>query len=128
MAKVQQRLEQEECVTSRNVAKILNKIEANLKLQQEKLKLLRENMSSIEYWGKDHCDGSLWRPLTEEKAKKFANDIWNLDGLRLNIWYLVKTDTGIQLLNKEKYETYMGETHILYQGSYQACKDFIKVD
>ena len=128
MEKVQQRLEQEEYVTSRNVAKILNKIEANLKLQQEKLKLLRENMSSIEYWGKDHCDGSLWRPLTEEKAKKFANDIWNLDGLRLNIWYLVKTDTGIRLLNKEKYETYMGETHILYQGSYQACKDFIKVD
>lgn len=128
MTKAQQRLEQEECVTSRNVAKILNKIEANLKLQQEKLKLLRENMSCIEYWGKDHCDGSLWRPLTEEKAKKFTNDIWNLDGLRLNIWYLVKTDTGICLLNKEEYENYVGKTRILYQGSYQACKDFIKVD
>ena len=128
MGKVQQRLEQEEYVTSRNVAKILDKIEANLRLQQEKLKLLRENMSSIEYWGKDHCDGSLWRPLTEEKAKKFANDIWNLDGLRLNIWYLVKTNTGIHLLNNEEYEAYIGKTHILYQGSYQACKDFIKVD
>ena len=128
MEKVQQRLEQEENVTSRNVAKILDKIEANLRLQQEKLKLLRENMSSIEYWGKDHCDGSLWRPLTEEKAKKFANDIWNLDGLRLNIWYLVKTNTGIHLLNKEEYEAYIGKTHILHQGSYQACKDFIKVD
>ena len=113
---------------TKNVEKILDKIEANLKLQQEKLKLLRENASCIEYWGKDHCDGSLWRPLTEEKAKKFANDIWNLDGLRLNIWYLVKTDVGIRLLNKEEYSTYMGETHILYQGSYQACKDFIKVD
>lgn len=112
---------------SKNVEKILDKIEANLKLQQEKLKLFRENPSCIEYWGKDHCDGSLWRPLTEEKAKKFANDIWSLDGLRLNIWYLVKTDTGIRLLNKEEYSTYMGETHILYQGSYQACKDFIKV-
>ena len=128
MAKVQQRMEQEECVISKNVEKILNKIEANLKLQQEKLKLMRENMSSIEYWGKDHCDGSLWRPLTEEKAKKFANDIWNLDGLRLNIWYLVKTDTGIRLLNKEEYENYVGKTRILYQGSHQACKDFIKVD
>ena len=128
MEKVQQRLEQEENVTSRNVAKILDKIEANLRLQQEKLKLLRENMSSIEYWGKDHCDGSLWRPLTEEKAKKFANDIWNLDGLRLNIWYLVKTNTGIHLLSKEEYEAYIGKTHILHQGSYQACKDFIKVD
>ena len=127
MTKVQQRLEQEECVTSRNVAKILNKIEANLKLQQEKLKLLRENMSSIEYW-EDHGDGGFWKPLTEEKAKKFANDIWNLDGLRLNIWYLVKTDTGIRLLNKEEYENYVGKTRILYQGSHQACKDFIKVD
>lgn len=29
MEKVQQRLEQEECVTSSNVAKILDKIEAN---------------------------------------------------------------------------------------------------
>ena len=127
MTKVQQRLEQEECVTSRNVAKILNKIEANLKLQQEKLKLLRENMSSIEYW-EDHGDGGFWKPLTEEKAKKFANDIWNLDGLRLNIWYLVKTDTGIRLLNKEECENYVGKTRILYQGSHQACKDFIKVD
>lgn len=127
MTKVQQRLEQEECVISRNVAKILNKIEANLKLQQEKLKLLRENMSSIEYW-EDHGDGGFWKPLTEEKAKRFANDTWNIDELRLNIWYLVKTDTGIRLLTKEEYETYIGKTHILYQGSYQACKDFIKVD
>ena len=127
MTKVQQRLEQEECVTSRNVAKILNKIEANLKLQQEKLKLMRENMSSIEYW-EDHGDGGFWKPLTEEKAKKFANDTWKLNDLRLNIWYLVKTGTGIRLLNKEEYENYVGKTHILYQGSYQACKDFIKVD
>lgn len=111
----------------KNVEKILDKIEANLKQQQEKLKLLRENPSCIEYWGKDHCDGSFWRPLTEEKAAKFAKDTWNLDGLRLNVWYLVKTDVGIRLLNKDEYETYMGETHILYQGSYQACKDFIKV-
>jgi hypothetical protein len=43
------------------------------------------------------------------------------------MWYLVKTGDGIRLLNKEEYETFMGETHILYQGSYQACKDFVKV-
>ena len=110
---------------SKNVEKILDKIEANLKLQQEKLKLFRENPSCIEYW-EDHYGG--WKPLTEEKATKFVNDSWNLNELRLNIWYLVKTDTGIRLLNKEEYSTYMGETHILYQGSYQACKDFIKVD
>ena len=41
---------------SKNVEKILDKIEANLKLQQEKLKLFRENPSCIEYW-EDHNDG-----------------------------------------------------------------------
>ena len=107
-----------------NVAKVLDKIEANLKLKQEKLKLMRENMSCIEYWA-GHCDSGRWEPFTEEVA--FKEDDWNLEELRLNIWYLVKTDTGIRLLNKDEYETYMGETHILYQGSYQACKDFIKV-
>ena len=110
----------------KNVEKILDKIEANLKLQYEKLKLMRENSSCIEYW-EDHGKDE-WKPLTEEKAMKRANGTWNLGKLRLNIWYLVKTDVGIRLLNKDEYETYMGETHILYQGSYQACKDFIKVD
>lgn len=38
---------------SKNVSKILDKIENKLKLQQEKLKLLRENMSAIQYW-EDH--------------------------------------------------------------------------
>lgn len=108
---------------SENIAKVLDKIEGNLKLQQDKLKLLRENMSCIEYYN----DGGFWKPLTEEKAAKFADDPWALDELRINIWYLVKTNDGIRLLNKEEYETYMGETHILYQGSYQACKDFVKV-
>ena len=107
-----------------NVAKVLDKIEANLKLKQEKLKLMRENMSCIEYWA-DRCDGGCWKPFTQKVA--FKEDDWNIEELRLNIWYLVKTDTGIRLLNKDEYETYMGETHILYQGSYQACKDFIKV-
>ena len=115
---------------SENIAKVLDKIEGNLKLQQDKLKLLRENMSCIEYW-EDHNDGGFgngfWKPLTEEKAAKFADYPWALDELRINIWYLVKTNDGIRLLNKEEYETYMGETHILYQGSYQACKDFVKV-
>ena len=107
-----------------NVAKVLDKIEANLKLKQEKLKLMCENMSCIEYWA-DRCDGGCWKPFTEKVA--FKEDDWDIGELRLNIWYLVKTDTGIRLLRKEEYEIYMGETHILYQGSYQACKDFIKV-
>ena len=110
---------------SEYISKVLDKIENKLKLQQEKLKLMRENPSSIEYWV-DCGDGGLWLPFTDKVA--FKEDNWDIDELRLNIWYLVKTDTGIRLLRKEEYETYMGETHILYQGSYQACKDFIKVD
>lgn len=110
---------------SENISKVLDKIENKLKLQQEKLKLMRENPSCIEYWA-DCVDGGLWKPFTDEVA--FKEDNWDIDELRLNIWYLVKTDTGIRLLRKEEYETYMGETHILYQGSYQACKDFVKVD
>ena len=37
---------------SENIAKVLDKIEAKMKLQQEKLKLMRENPSCIEYWGR----------------------------------------------------------------------------
>ena len=70
----------------KNVEKILDKIEANLKLQYEKLKLMRENSSCIEYW-EDHGKGE-WKPLTEEKAMKRAN----------GTWYLVKTDVGTRLV------------------------------
>lgn len=91
---------------------------------QDKLNLLRENKSCIEYW-EDHGDGGFWKPFTDKVASKRKN--WNLDDLRVNMWFIVKTDDGIRLLNKEEYETYIGETHILYQGSYQACKDYVKV-
>lgn len=112
---------------SKNIVKVLDKMEANLKLQQEKLQLLRENQSCIEYWDYDTKGGS-WKPFTEKVASLDHDDYpWNLKDFRVNMWYLVKTDDGIRLLNKEEYETYMGETHILYQGSYQACKDYIKV-
>ena len=57
---------------SKNVEKILDKIENKLKLQPEKLKLMRENMSCIEYWG-DHYGG--WKLLTEEKATKFVKTL-----------------------------------------------------
>ena len=80
---------------SKNVEKILDKIENKLKLQQEKLKLMRENPSCIEYW-EDHYGG--WRPLTEEKATKFVDDPWNLNELRPNTWYLVKTDRLVKTL------------------------------
>ena len=80
---------------SKNIEKILNKIKANLKLQQEKLKLMHENPSCIEYW-EDHYGG--WKPLTEEKATKFVDDPWNLNELRTNTWYLVKTDRLVKTL------------------------------
>lgn len=80
---------------SKNVEKILDKIENKLKLQQEKLKLMRENPSCIEYW-EDHYGG--WKPLTEEKATKFVDDPLNLNELRPNTWYLVKTDRLVKTL------------------------------
>lgn len=111
----------------KNVDKILDKMEANLKLQQEKLQLLRKHKSCIEYWDYDTKGGS-WKPFTEEVASQVYDEYpLNLKDFRVNMWYLVETDDGIRLLNKEEYETFMGETHILYQGSYQACKDFVKV-
>ena len=102
-----------------NIDKILDNIEAQLNK-------LKANKGHLEYW-EDHGDGGFWRPLTEEKAAKFANDTWNLDELRLTVWFLVKTDTGIRILNKEEYETCMDKAQVLYQGTYQACKNFIKV-
>ena len=50
---------------SEHISKVLDKIENKLKLQQEKLKLMRENPSCIEYWA-DRCDGGRWEPFTEE--------------------------------------------------------------
>ena len=109
-----------------NITKILDQLEKIENDRLEKIKTMRENEGAIEY-REDLGDGGFWKPLTEEKAAKFVKDPWALNDLRVNIYYLVKTDAGIRLLDKEEYETYKGETHILYQGSYQACKDFIKV-
>lgn len=112
---------------AKNIEKVLDRMEANLKLQQEKLQSLRENKSCIEYWDYDTKGGS-WKPFTEKVASEVHDEYpLNLKDFRVNMWYLVKTCDGIRLLNKEEYATFMGETHILYQGSYQACKDFIKI-
>lgn len=109
-----------------NIKNLLDNIEADLVRKLEKLKKLRDNQSYIEY--REDCgDGFVWKPLTEEIA--FIDDYnWKIDELRVGTWYyLVKTDDGIRILNKEEYETFIGETIVLYQGSYKACKDFIKV-
>lgn len=117
-----------------DINKILDNIEADLNLQFNKLQLLRKNTSRIEYW-EDHGDGGYWRPFTEDVAavSTLNNYRWRINELRVNMWkvddewYLVKTDNGIQLLNKEEYGTFMGDTVVLYKGSYEDCKNFIKV-
>lgn len=108
----------------KGISEILKELEIEEKRRIEKLEQMKANKGAIEYWD-DHGDGGFWKPLTEKVA---AEDYpWTLDELRVNLYYLVKTDTGIRVLNKEEYETFMGNTQILYQGSLQACKDFIKV-
>ena len=108
----------------RNVASALNKMQDNLERQQKKLEYLRENMSCLEYW-EDCGDGGSWKPFTEEIA--LYDHKWNVDDFRVNEYYLVKTEIGVRLLTKEEYASFMGDTYVIYQGSYQACKDFIKV-
>ncbi len=67
---------------SEHISKVLDKIENKLKLQQEKLKLMRKNPSCIEYWA-DCVDDGLWKPFTDKVA--FKEDNWDIDELRLNI-------------------------------------------
>ena len=109
-----------------NIENMLDNIEADLVRKLEKLKKLRDNQSYIEY-REDSWHGFVWRPLTDDIAS-IDDYNWKIDELRVGTWYnLVKTDDGIRILNKEEYETFLGDTIVLYQGSYKACKDFIKV-
>jgi hypothetical protein len=74
---------------AKNVAKILDKIEGNLKLQQEKLKLLRENMSCIEYW-EDHNDGGFGSLLLKKKQQSLQMILGNLMNCVLTFGILSK--------------------------------------
>lgn len=107
-----------------NVVNLLDQLEKQELERLEKIKELKLNKGAIEYF---QCgsDGGRWLPLTEEVAGKD----WDfcLQDLRINLFFLVKTDDGIRILSSEEYSTYIGNTQTLYQGSYQACKDFIKV-
>ena len=108
----------------RNIPSVLNEIQDNLERQQKKLEYLRENMSCLEYW-EDCGDGGSWKPFTDEIA--LYDYKWNVDELRVNAYYLVKTELGVRLLTKEEYATFGGDTYVICEGSYQYCKDFIKV-
>ena len=85
----------------------------------ERLVEMKKNKGAIEF-----LKGGTWVPLTDEDVDKYG---FSVDILRLNIHYLVKTNNGIRILNAEEYATYMGDTVVLYQGCYEACKNFIKV-
>lgn len=106
----------------KNILKALDIIQENLESQIKKLEYLRENTAYIEYW--DPNGEGRWKPFTEEMA---IHRKWNVDDLRVNRYYLVNTNNGILLLDKKEYETYRGETHVLCVGSYQDCKNYIKV-
>lgn len=108
----------------RNVASALNKIQEDLERQQKKLEYLKENMSCLEYW-EDCGDGGSWKPFTEDVA--LYDNKWNVDQLRVNLYYLVNTDYGINIFSKEEYECFRGEKTVLCQGSYQDCKNYIKI-
>ena len=83
-----------------NIENVLNNIEADLVRKLEKLKKLRDNQYYIEY--REDCgDGFVWRPLTEDIAS--IDNYWKIDELRVNMWYLVKTDDSIRILNKEEF-------------------------
>ena len=50
-----------------------------------------------------------------------------IDDLFVDLWTVVKTPNGISILKKCEYFICNEDTNILYEGSYKACRDFIKV-
>ena len=86
---------------------------------------------------RDNCSSVLmkyktfWFDLTEEIAKEFldGNLYGSLDAENFVVakHYLVQLDDGIHILDEKSYRGYTGKKKVLFQGSLQACKDFIKV-
>lgn len=103
-----------------NIDIILNKLQA-------RLDLLKANKKNLQYF-EDHGDGGFWRDLTEEKAAKFADDDWDLSDLQVGeLFFLVATPEGIKIVSETEKEL-LPEFNVLYQGSKQACRNFVKVD
>lgn len=103
-----------------NIDKILDNIEAQLNK-------LKANKGHLEYW-EDHGDGGFWRPLTEEKAAKFVNDDWDLRDLQVGTeYFLISTPDGIKIVSDTELAV-LPSYKVLYQGTKEACKNFIKVD
>ena len=74
-----------------NVVNLLDQLEKQELERLEKIKELKLNKGAIEYF---QCgsDGGRWLPLTEEVAGKDWD--FRLQDLRINLFFLVKTDDG----------------------------------
>jgi hypothetical protein len=98
-----------------------------IRKHEDKLAFLRncrDNCSSVlmEY-------KNFWFDLTEEIAKEFLEQgCSNLDAENFVVakHYLVQLGDGIHILDEKSYREYSGKKKVLFQGSLQACKDFIK--
>lgn len=107
-------------MATENIDIILDKLQA-------RLDILKANKKNLQYF-EDHGDGGFWRDLTEEKAAQFANDDWDLCDFQVGeLFFLVATPDGIKIVS-ETEKALLPQFNVLYQGSKQACKNFIKVD
>ena len=99
-----------------NITMVIDEIE---KRALQKIKNLRENQNAIEYLYSEFE----WKTLTEEIAEKILEcDDFDLENFVVNKHFLVKTDNGIEIV-KEVSNT----MQVLYDGTYEQCKDFIKI-
>lgn len=103
------------------VVELLDKAESELKSQLEKIELLRKHPDAICFYNQM---GETSR-LTDDVIDKIGEVA--IDDLFVDLWIVVKTPSGISLLKKCEYFICTKDTNILYEGSFKACRDFIKV-
>lgn len=103
------------------VVELLDKAENELKSQLQKVELLRKNQDAICFYNQM---GETSR-LTDDVIDKIGEV--DIDDLFVDLWIVVKTPNGISILKKCEYFICNEDTNILYEGSYKACRDFIKV-
>lgn len=104
-----------------NVVEFLDNAESTLRSQLEKIELLRKYPDAICFYNEM---GETVR-LTDDVVEKICE--FDIDDLFVDLWVIVKTQNGISIFRKEEYFIANEDTNILYEGSYKACRDFIKV-